>query len=445
MKRHILGTLVLLTAIVGAAQADEPKIPVKYPRPPGSVAYYHGDHPVRPVYQQPLALPVAGEHGVTVVDDLIAGEVLADEYSEYAGEFSCMSRDCVRPWDMWVRGEYLVWWGDGSGLPPLVTTATGAGSGILGDSDTQVLFGDNEVDDGERDGGRFTVGAWLDDQHCTAIEASFFVVEDLSTGFDAQSEGAPLLARPFFNVVLQTEAVQIIASPGVSTGGVFISTESEVHGAELLLRRRLDHCCDRRVDLLYGYRYAGLDESLLIQDELTSIDPGSNVPVGTIVGGFDSFQTFNQFHGGQLGLAIDVYRRRWTLGLAGKVGLGNMRQQVTIGGSTFVAVPGQETIETAGGLLTQPSNIGGFVRDEFAVIPEGQLNVRYCLTQNLELTIGYTVIYYSDVVRPADQIDLRVDPRQITDPDNASALPAFDFVGSDFWLQGINAGLEYKF
>jgi hypothetical protein len=85
------------------------------------------------------------------------------------------------------------------------------------------------------------------------------------------------------------------------------------------------------------------------------------------------------------------------------------------------------------------------VRDEFAVIPEGQLTLRYCLTQNLEVSFGYTVIYFSDVVRPADQIDLRVDPRQITDPDNASAIPAFDFVTSDFWLQGINAGLEYKF
>ncbi|MEX2139240.1 MAG: BBP7 family outer membrane beta-barrel protein [Pirellulales bacterium] len=445
MKRHSLVALYLVTGIAAAASAAQPSTPVKYPRPPGSVAYYHGDHPVRPVYQQPLVPPEADEHGVTIVDDPMEEQVIADNYSEYTGEFACTSHDCARPWDMWVRGEYLTWWGEGTSLPALVTTATGSGSGILSDSDTQVLFGGHKVDNDQRDGGRFTLGAWLDEEHRMAIEASIFAVEDLSTGFEVQSQGEPLLSRPFFNVELQTEAVQIIAAPGVSTGGVFISTESEVHGAELLLRRRLDQCCDRRIDLLYGYRYAGLDESLLIRDELNSVDPNSNVPVGTVVGGFDSFQTFNQFHGGQLGLAIDVYRRRWTLGLAGKVGLGNMRQQVTIGGSTFVAVPEQETIEAAGGLLTQPSNLGGFVRDEFAVIPEGQLNLRYCLTQNVELSVGYTVIYYSDVVRPADQIDLRVDPRQITDPDNASAIPAFDFVGSEFWLQGINAGLEYKF
>ncbi len=444
MKRLITAGFALVAALASAASA-EPHAPVQYPTPPGSHANYYGDHPVRPVYQQPLAPPVPGEHGVAVVDDVLGGEVYEEDFLGYGGEFACTARDCVRPWDVWVRAEYLAWWGDGSDLPPLVTTATGSGSGMLGASDTQILFGGTRVDDDQRDGGRLTFGAWLDDAHCSAVEAVFFAVEDLSTGFDVQSTGTPLLARPFFNFELQTEAVQVIASPGVSTGSVSIATESEVHGAELLVRRRLDNCCNRRVDFLYGYRYAGLDERLSIRDELTSIDPLSNVPVGTIVGGTDSFETFNQFHGGQLGLAMDLYRRRWTLGLAGKVALGNMREQVTIGGSTFVAVPGQETIEAAGGLLTQPSNLGGYVRDEFAVIPEGQLTLRYCLTQNLEVSFGYTVIYFSDVVRPADQIDLRVDPRQITDPDNASAIPAFDFVTSDFWLQGINAGLEYKF
>jgi hypothetical protein len=259
------------------------------------------------------------------------------------------------------------------------------------------------------------------------------------------SEGTPLLARPFFNVLLQTDAVQTIAAPGESSGGVFIATQSEVHGAELILRRRIDNCCDRRVDFLYGYRYAGLDESVLIRDELTSLDPNSNVPVGTVVGGFDSFRTFNQFHGGELGLAMDIYRRRWTMGLIGKVALGNMREQVTIGGTTFVTVPGVPTVETVGGLLTQPSNIGGFSRDEFVVIPEFQVNLRYCLTRNLEFSVGYTFIYYSDVARPADHIDLRVDPRQITDPANATPFPAFDFVGNPFWIQGLNLGLEYKF
>jgi hypothetical protein len=85
------------------------------------------------------------------------------------------------------------------------------------------------------------------------------------------------------------------------------------------------------------------------------------------------------------------------------------------------------------------------VRDEFVVIPEFQFNMRYCLTRNVEFSVGYTFIYYSDAVRPADHIDPRVDPRQITDPTNATPFPAFDFVGNPFWVQGLNLGLEYKF
>jgi hypothetical protein len=128
-----------------------------------------------------------------------------------------------------------------------------------------------------------------------------------------------------------------------------------------------------------------------------------------------------------------------------KIALGNMHEEVAITGATVVAVPAVAPVLTTGGLLTQPSNIGTFERDEFAVIPEFQFNVRYLLLPRLELSLGYTLVYFSDVVRPADQIDLRVDPRQITDPANATPFPAFTFVDGDYLLQGLNAGLEFRF
>jgi hypothetical protein len=442
MKRHVPSALLLI-ATAAATVLAQGSVPVKYPQSPGAAYYDHSDaHPVRPVYQQPLVGPL--EDVDMMVGEYVEGEV-AGQHCDACGDTGCFEQECIRPWDMWVRGEYLMWWSEGSRLPPLVTTSTDGGSGILGAADTEVVVGGDLVGAERRDGARITVGAWLDDEHCRAIEASVYFLNDFESVIATQSVGSPLLARPFFNVQLQTGGVQTIAAPDISNGGIFITTERDVDGAELVLRRRIGDCCNRRVDFLFGYRYAGLDELLVIRDELTSIDTNSNVPVGTVVGGFDSFETSNQFHGAQLGLAMDFYRRRWTLGLVGKVALGNMREQVTIGGETTVAVPGDVPVVTAGGLLAQPSNIGGFSRDEFAVVPEAQLNVRYRLTRNTEFSVGYTFIYLSDVVRPADQVDLRVDPRQITDPDNAVALPAFDFVTSDFWIQGINFGLEYKF
>jgi Putative beta barrel porin-7 (BBP7) len=447
MTRHVHQALLLLAAMVGTAFAVHTVSPPHYPQPPGGATYEYGDtHAVRSVYEQPLVPPVASdEHFWDGGGEVVDGELIGEECASCDAAAPCSPRDWLRPFDMWARGEYLFWWSKGSRPPPLVTTSTGTGRGILDEPDTQVLFGSELIHRDERDGGRFSIGAWLNDDHCHAIEVDFFFLEDASTGFEAQSTGTPLLGRPFFNVELQTEAVQTIASEGVSTGGVFISSESKLNGAEVLLRRRMDYGCDRRVDFLYGYRYAGLDERLVIRDELTSIDPTSNVPLGTVVGGFDSFQTFNQFHGGELGLSMDFYRRRWALGLVGKIAFGNMREQVTVGGTTFVAVPGAERVDSVGGLLTQASNIGGFKRDQFAVIPEGQLNVRYCWSPNVELSAGYTFIFISEAVRPADQIDRRVDPRQITDPANATPLPAFDFLGSEFWVQGVNVGFEYKF
>ena len=46
-----------------------------------------------------------------------------------------------------TRLEYLLWWTDGQDLPPLVTTATGTGTGILGGEDTAILFGGDSTED----------------------------------------------------------------------------------------------------------------------------------------------------------------------------------------------------------------------------------------------------------------------------------------------------------
>jgi hypothetical protein len=458
MKRYAFGSLALLIWLAASALGQIATPPSEYADEADGNTYYHGDSSVTPVYDQPLHAPAytGGSH-VNAYDVPIEppepngyASAVADGCLDCGGCGDCglceaAERDCIRPWDMWVRGEYLIWWTQGNRLPPLATTATGSGSGLLDEADTRVVIGDTDVHQNDRGGGRFSIGAWLNPEHCSAVEVNFFFLDDSEQHFQAVSDTTPVLSRPFFNVEQQTNAVQRIAAPGISSGFVVADVESDVNGGEVLIRRRLDNHCDSRVEFLYGYRYAGLDERLRIEDSLTSLDPTSNIPVGTVVSGFDSFETFNQFHGGDLGMAIDLYHRGWTLGLVGKVALGNMREQVTIGGNTLVSVPGQDAVESAGGLLTQPSNIGGFVRDEFAVIPEAQVNVRVFLSKNLEVSVGYTFIYYSEVVRPAEQIDLAVDPRQITDPANASAQPAFDFVSSDFWLQGVNFGVEYKF
>jgi hypothetical protein len=452
MKRHIICALAAVIVLAASAFARHNHTPPEGYLSATEGPYGHpGSQPLRPVYQQPLRPPVShghcgggcadgcgGDMGYCGCDSCGGGgygDPCGDDYPNFWHE----------PLGMYGRVEYLLWWTDGQELPPLVTSATGTGTGILGGEDTVILFGGDELDSEERSGGRFTIGWWLDCEQCRALEANFWSLEESSDGFEVQSTGTPLISRPFFNEQLATNAVQVISREGISTGGVFVNTTSDVLGGEVLVRRKLNQTCYRTLDFLWGYRYARIKESLTIRDELTSIDPNGNVPVGTVVGGFDQFETSNWFHGFDIGFEYNFLRPRYTVGVLGKVALGSMHQDVQIGGSTFVAVPGSATMETAGGLLTQPSNLGGYERNEFAVVPEFGVSLKYQISCCLEASFGYTLLYFSDVARPGDQVDLRVDPRQITDPANATPFPAFTFADSDYWVQGINVGLELKF
>ncbi len=97
-----------------------------------------------------------------------------------------------------------------------------------------------------------------------------------------------------------------------------------------------------------------------------------------------------------------------------------------------------------GGLLTQPTNIGTYKRDVFAVLPEANVNLRFDITRNLRATMGYTYIYTNRVQRSGDAIDLNVNPTQIGGTLDGPAQPAFAFRDTPFWVHGVSAGLEYR-
>jgi hypothetical protein len=59
-------------------------------------------------------------------------------------------------------------------------------------------------------------------------------------------------------------------------------------------------------------------------------------------------------------------------------------------------------------------------------------------------------LYLSSVFRPGDQIDLRVDSRQLpvnggTTNGSPNPLPAVLYRATDFWAQGVNVGLEFRY
>jgi hypothetical protein len=53
-------------------------------------------------------------------------------------------------------------------------------------------------------------------------------------------------------------------------------------------------------------------------------------------------------------------------------------------------------------------------------------------------------LYWSNVARPAEQVDLGVSQFP-PEPPAGAHRPQFLFSASDFWAQGLSLGLDYRF
>jgi hypothetical protein len=375
------------------------------------------------------------------------------------GQTACCSGPCCLEYPFqnkgnrfWVQAEALLWWIKESQLPPLVTTSGEGSLGVLGAGDTAVLFG-GHTDNDARWGGRFTAGLWFDDCQTWGAETTFFFLGQRAIHFTAGSQGFPLLARPFFNVVTGAEDAEQIANlavPGLPnllplTGRVSVSSSSRMWGIEGNGLHNVVVGCNYRVDLLGGFRYLQLDEGLTIGEDLL-VPPNSPEAAGTHFLVQDDFGTRNHFYGGQLGTREEFHRGRWSLDVLTKVALGVSNESVAVKGNTQITSPGGPPQNFVGGLLALPTNIGNYHRDSFAVVPEVGVSVGYQVTSHLRAKLGYTFLYWSSVARPGNEVNRMINPTQL--PPNTLvglAQPAFLFKSTDFWAQGINAGLEYDY
>src|SRR5262249_23460524 len=134
-------------------------------------------------------------------------------------------------------------------------------------------------------------------------------------------------------------------------------------------------------------------------------------PPGTMVNAFDQFSTRNQFYGGQVGAAGGWKFGRFFVDLTGEVAMGGTHQEEELIRQATVVGRGVAPQVFLGDLLTSPlTNIGSHHKDEFSVVPELTLNVGYQVTPGLRVFAGYTFLYWSNVVRPGQQVDTFVDP-----------------------------------
>lgn len=160
----------------------------------------------------------------------------------------------------------------------------------------------------------------------------------------------------------------------------------------------------------------------------------------------------------------------FTADLNAKVALGVTHQQVTIGGSsTATAVVNPTTLvvsnnlTTPGGVFAQQFNSGTFSQDQFTIVPEIGVNLKYAVTSWLQFQLGYSVLYWSNVARPGSQIDTTLNSKLIPTgallptttsptspvgsfvPGQEQGRPYFFFRDTAFWAHGVNFGMELRY
>lgn len=338
----------------------------------------------------------------------------------------------------WASADFFYGASQGVWLPPLVTLAPpgtpSPGAGALYSPNGIILFGGQRELTSTRPGFRVGGGYWFDDARTRGIDASLIYLGRLSEEFIGSSgPGGVVLARPIVGTGGVNAGVPVA---GPFPGGVTASAGTSFIGGDVNYRRSLcgGDCC--RWDLLVGYRYLHLGDTVDVWQTNSTLVPTPGLGSADVLV-HDSIHTRNDFHGGQVGLAsVCRLGGGFTLDLWAKVALGVTVAHADASGTTQVPalLPGT-TVPT--GLLVTPTNARADSDTDFAVAPEAGLKLGYDVTNWLRVNAGYEFLYWSKVRRAADQIDLTVDP--------ATGRPAFRDRTTDLWVQGWTLGVQVSF
>lgn len=357
----------------------------------------------------------------------------------------------------WHRYEYLLWWTKAQPIPPLVTTAPSGLNPLLNGEHTTLLIGDDSLANPDTSGGKFTYGFSINPEETVGLEVTYFFLGSQTN--TARVTGTPTglgrsIGRPLVDPLTDAEYVLPLTIPGHQTGGMTVSTTSRVTGWEVNGVANLVHIPGVTLNAIAGYRYFLLNEGLRVEQQTWSPASGGAWP--SVLLAADQFDAHNRFHGGQFGLNADLGEGPVFLELTGKIALGRTMQVVRSSGQSVTVTPGFPrpfALSTPNGVLGQPSNAGRFTNSEFAVLPEAGFKLGYRLGGKSRCYFGYNFIYLSDVVRAGDQVDRQVDPAWIPGmmvgrpvPElSASQHPGPRLERTDFWVQGLIFGLEYRY
>lgn len=362
----------------------------------------------------------------------------------------------------WFEAELLSWRLDGNGLPPLVSSGPPNGNPAtvarLNDPDTQILSGDDTVNDNWRCGIRLNTGIWLNRCRTFGIGADYFDLADDEYDFNSDSGTNRVVGRPFFNTELGIDDAELVSVPNELFGIAGVRSNDDFRGAGLTFNKCLwsscDPCCERKssqLTMLGGYRFYNYDSNLRITEALNVL-PGTTTQLvpGTTIFLRDSFHAYNEFNGGELGLEGCAKSCGWWIDGMAKFAIGGQNRTVIVDGQTSTFVPGGGTASNTGGLLTsEATNIGRYYDSDFVIIPEFRLGLGATLTRGWLIRAGYNVIIWGDVARAASHLPpgLAVDPRNLP-PIQAGGGPDPEFPGirgSQLVAHGLDLSMVWEY
>jgi hypothetical protein len=301
------------------------------------------------------------------------------------------------------------------------------------------------------------------------------------------SNGEPILARPFLNAGPGNnfQDSQLIAFPGLSNGSFYMNAETRMYSIGLHYWEELYEsccCCNKCGDscgeshfdacgegcggncgthnrannnggffqtrgrdeetsfgIFLGPRFAHLDDNLLTQESLTSVASRSRFDLQ------DVFQTENSFLGGEIGLRTRRRRGRINMDVGLQLAVGATHQELDIRGSNTVTPANGLPATTAGGFLAQSSNIGSYDRTRFSLIPALDLKLGYQAASGWRFSVGYSLMYWTNVLRAAEQIDTTINEDFFAPPilpSTGANRPAPLFRESDYLAHGLTFGIE---
>jgi hypothetical protein len=403
---------------------------------------------------QTMVQPPEGVVSEGVIVEGEAGPYVSSE--EMVGDGRSASR-------LWASAEMLLNWQSCPHLPVLVTSSPSGTpfgkAGVLGNATTSVVFGGSHLDQGVFPGVNFTLGALLPSSDTLGVEVGGFVFGKVTTTSSNASNAAgnPAIGVPFLGAVSGQQAASLVAFPGVFAGGVDVAYSSQMFGSEANFVLLANDDRDFRLTALAGFRYLDFQESLNITQSTTVLGGGAILfngntavlaPNGVQIN--DSFNTRNQFCGGQIGVRAGRDFGMFSVDVTGKLALGDMLEIVKTEGTSSLVAPGATPATVGGGLFAVSTNTGTQRKNFCVVIPEFELRIGVQVTSNLNLFIGGNFLYVSSVARPGDQIDTAVNVAKVPTSfafgaPGGPASPARLLQQTSLWDGGLNLGLRFTY